>query len=272
MRSFLTWMGAVCSIAAAFFLTACASSGMNSVSAADSPHQDIVTDSDEPEVRRRARLRLELAATYFEQGQTTVALDELKQSLALDPNFADAYNLRGLVYMRLNDVRMSEESFRRAIALNARDGNALHNFGWLQCQQKRYAEAEQLFTQAIGLTHYRDKAKSLMALGLCQDRAGLKPEAEKTLLRSYELDPDNPVVAFNLSSLSLGRGDLTRAQFYVRQINNSDLANAESLWLGIKVERRLGNEAAVVQLGDQLRKRYPQSREMQSYQRGAYDE
>ena len=58
---------------------------------------DLVTDSDEPEVRRRARLRLELASGYFEAGQTTVALDEVKQALAADPTFVSAWNLRGLV-------------------------------------------------------------------------------------------------------------------------------------------------------------------------------
>ena len=48
---------------------------------------DIVTASDEPDTRRRARLRLELASGYFEQGQTNVALDELKQALIADPSF-----------------------------------------------------------------------------------------------------------------------------------------------------------------------------------------
>jgi type IV pilus assembly protein PilF len=50
------------------------------------------------------------------------------------------------------------------------------------------------------------------------------------------------------------------------------LANAESLWLGIKVERRLGNRDAVEQLGSQLRKRYPQSVESSAWERGAFDE
>ena len=55
-----------------------------------------LTAFDEPDVRRRARIRLELASNYFEQGKTTVALDELKQAIAIDPTLADAYNLRGL--------------------------------------------------------------------------------------------------------------------------------------------------------------------------------
>ena len=92
------------------------------------------TEDEEPETRKRARLRLELAASYFDQGQTNVALEELKQVLALDPGFADAYNLRGLIYMRLNDTRQAEESFRRALSLSAGDSATLHNYGWFLCE------------------------------------------------------------------------------------------------------------------------------------------
>ena len=231
-----------------------------------------LTESDEPEARRRARIRMELAVGYFEQGQTSVALDEIKQVLQVDPSYPDAYNLRGLVYMRLNDMKLAEDSFRRAVALNPRDPNTLHNLGWLQCQQRRFDEAQRSFDQALASPVYGDKAKTLMAVGLCQARAGKPVEAERSLARAYELDAGNPIIGYNLANLLYMRGDLTRAQFYIRRLNNSELANAESLWLGMKVERRLNERTAMSQLGDQLKKRFPQSREAAAYERGAFDE
>lgn len=233
---------------------------------------DIVTESDEPDVRRRARLRLELAAGYYEQGQTNVALDELKQALVIDPTFSDAYNLRGLVYMRLNDIPLAEDSFRRALAMNSRDANVAHNYGWLLCQQGRYRESTDFFTQAISNPTYPDQAKSLMTLGVCQVRAGQRDEALQSLTRSYEMDAGNPVTGYNLANLLYQRNDLTHAQFYIRRLNNSDLANAETLWLGVKIEQRLNNREAMLQLGDQLRKRYGQSREAASYEKGAFND
>ena len=68
---------------------------------------DLATESDESPQQRRARLRIELAAAYFDQGQTLVALDEVKQALLADPGFADAYNLRGLVCMAANAASSS---------------------------------------------------------------------------------------------------------------------------------------------------------------------
>ena len=233
---------------------------------------DFATDSDESPVRKRARLRLELAVNYFEQGQTHVALDEVKQALAQDPAYAEAHNLRGLIYLRLGDFRLSEDGFRQSLALNPRDGNTLHNYGWLMCQQGRFSEAGKSFGQALANPTYGDRAKTLMAQGLCESRAGNNSDAERSLSRSYELDPGNPVTGFNLANLLFMRGELLRSQFYIRRINNSELANAESLWLGIKVERKLENREATKQLADQLSKRFAQSREMQAYQRGAFDE
>ncbi len=234
--------------------------------------QEVITPSDEPEVRRRARIRLELAVNYFEMGKATVALDEVKQSLVNDPTYADAYNLRGLIYMRLNDMAQAEDSFRRALSLRPSDPNVLHNHAWLLCQQQKYAEADKQFALVLANPTYVARSKTLMAQGLCQARAGDNTVAEQTLLRAYELDAGNPMVGYTLSDLLTRRGDLTRAQFYIRRINNSEFANAESLWLGIKIERGLGDTVAVRQLAEQLRKRFPDSRELSALERGAFND
>jgi len=265
------WTGAFCLCGLALLLTACGSQPAASPGSSAAGGERI-TQSDEPEVRRRARLRLELATSYFQQGQAEVALDEIKQALATDATYGDAYNLRGLVYMQLNDVALAEDSFRRALALNPRDGDSAHNYGWLLCQQSRYPDAYRYFAQAAANPVYSGKAKTLMAQGLCQARAGQATEAEQSLMQSYELDAGNPITGYNLANLLYMRGDLTRAQFYIRRINNSELANAETLWLGIKIEQRLNNRQAMAQRGEQLKKRFAQSREASSYDRGAFNE
>ena len=252
------------------WLAGCA--GTQGPAGGGSNRADIVTESDEPEGRRRARLRLELASGYFEQGQVNVALDELKQALVIDPNYVDAYNLRGLVYMRLNDTALAEDSFKKALALSPRDAGIAHNYGWFLCQQARYPESFRMFEQAIANPTYGSQAKSLMTQGLCQVRAGQRSQAEQSLTKSYELDAGNPVTGYNLSSLLFERGDLVRSQFYIRRLNNSDLANAETLWLGIKIEQRLNNPDAMQQLGGQLLRRYAQSKEAASFEKRAFNE
>jgi type IV pilus assembly protein PilF len=261
---------AACLFCSWLSLSGCA--GTAGASRSSDGHDDIVTESDETPQRKRARIRVELALGYFEQGQATVALDEIKQAIVTDPTYSDAFSFRGLIYMRLNDFGLAEESFNKALALRPRDGNVLHNMGWLKCQQAQYAQSMAYFGQALANPYYTDRAKTYMAQGLCQIKADQLPQAEASLLKSYEFDAGNPVTAYNLASLLYQRKELVRAQFYIRRLNNTDLASAESLWLGIKIERRLASLDAVNQLALQLLKRFPQSTQASSYQRGAFDE
>lgn len=252
-------------------LTGCATQG-STPPAPESAAVRSSTEGEETEVHRRARIRLELAASYLERNQLDVALNELKQALAIEPNYADAFNLRGLIYMRMDEPSLAEDSFRRALGLRPSDPDVAHNYGWLLCQQKKFALAQEQFSRALGVRNYPARGRTYMLQGLCFDAAGRSDEARESLLKSYELDPGNPIVAYNLTLLLQRQGDLERAQFYIRRLNNSELANAQSLWLGIKIERTLHNDVAMRQLGEQLHKRFPESKEFGAYTREAFND
>jgi type IV pilus assembly protein PilF len=249
-------------------LSGCAATGAG----ATAMHAEPLTEFDEPDTRKRARIRLTLASNYFEQGQTSVALDEIKQSLAADPGYAPAYVLRGLVYMRMNNSVLAEDSFQRALQINPRDGDTLHNYGWFVCESGHHARATELFDRALASPTYGGRVTTYLAKGICQMRAGQLAEAEASLVKSHELDAANPITGYNLAALLYRRGDNNRAQFTIRRINNGEFSNAETLWLGIRVERRLGNATVVEQLAQQLGRRYPQSPQWALYQRGSFDE
>jgi len=261
---------AVCMFCSGFVLSGCA--GVTGSSRVAEVHKDIVTESDVSAERKRARIRLELALGYLEGGKTTVALDEIKQAILADPTYSDAFSLRGLIYMRLNDYAIAEESFNTALSLKPGDSNVLHNMGWLKCQSGRLPQSMDDFKQALANPLYNERAKTYMAQGMCQLKAGQLPEAEASLMKSYEYDAGNPVTGYNLANVLFQKKEYVRAQFYIRRLNNTELANAETLWLGIKIEKRMANLEAMNQLAVQLVKRFPQSPQAASYQRGAFDE
>jgi type IV pilus assembly protein PilF len=248
-------------------LTGCASSAPGATA-----QTEAFTDSDEPETRKRATNRLRLAVLYFSDGKFNVALDEVKQAIAADPNWFESYNMRGLIYRRLGDNALAVASFQRALALNPSSADVKHNYGVLLCDQSRATEALNMFSAALDTPGYARRANTWAAKGSCQLSLGLRADAEASFLKSYELDAGNPVTGYNLALLLYQRQEYVRSQFYVRRLNNSELANAESLWLGIRVERRLGNMDAMSQLGAQLRKRFAQAPETAAFERGAFDE
>lgn len=234
---------------------------------------DVKTSSDQTDADRRARVRMELATGYFTRGQNATALDEVKLALAARPDLPDAFNLRGLIYAAMGETRLAEESFRRALQLAPRDGDVMHNFAWFVCQSGRWAEADVLFRQALAQPQYRDAVRTLMAQGICLARGQKWPEAEAALSRAYELDPANPVTGFHLSDLLFRRGEYERARFYIRRVHlRREFATPQSLWLAVRVERRLGDAAAMRLWGQQLQERFPQSSETLMYERGRFDE
>jgi type IV pilus assembly protein PilF len=237
------------------------------------PRTDLATASDVTDIEKRARIRLELAAEYFAQGRSAVALDEVKQALVADPNLPQAYNLRGLIYAGMSEFDLAEDSFRRALALNARDADTLHNYGWYLCQRSRHAESVALFERALAVPQYRDRARTLLAQGVCDARAGDLAGAEKTLQKAYELDPSNPATAVNLADVLYRRGEYERARFYVKRVNATEqLSNAETLWLAARIENKLGNRQGVDEFGKSLKERFPRSREASRFDLRRFDD
>jgi type IV pilus assembly protein PilF len=266
----------VASLLSALVLSACVSSGSTTVTGLPSganESKDRVTASDESDTSKRARVRLDLASAYFGRGQMTVALDEIKLSIAADPTVAAAFNLRGLIYASLGDEKLAEESFRRALQLNSRDADSMQNFAWYLCQQKRYGEANKLFEQALAVPQYRDSLRTQLAQGVCLARAGQWAQAEQALQRAYELDPSNPSTTMNLAEVLYRRGEADRARFYIRRVNSvPDVVNAQTLWLAARIEKKLGNLQGVTEAGEQLRNRFPQSLEAKAYERSQFDD
>jgi type IV pilus assembly protein PilF len=222
---------------------------------------------------RAARDRLELAGLYLARGQTTVALESVDRALAARPDLPEAYNLRGLIYGAMGDAPRAEESFRRALQMAPGSGDTLHNYGWFLCQQRRYDDADVQFRNAVAQPQYREVVRTLLAQGVCQARAGRWLDAEKSLARSYELDPTNPVTAYNLSDVLLHRGELERARFYINRINSvPELTTSQSLWLAARIERRLGNVRGVQDFGRRLQARFPDSGEALQFEQGRFDD
>ena len=69
------------------------------------------------------------------------------------------------------------------------------------------------------------------------------------------------------------RADYERARFYIRRVNQrEDISNAQTLWLALRIENRMGNRGAVEDFGRQLRNRFPQATETLAFERGRFDE
>lgn len=224
------------------------------------------------DVEQAAQTRLELAAEYMRIGNSDVALEEVKNALKLNPNLTEAFVIRGMIHSQRGDFAGAEADYARVMRQRGDDPDVLHNYGWILCQQGRHAEGIAYFDKVLATPGYTSSARTWMTKGLCLQAAGNPRAAKDALLKAVEYDPQNPIAAYNLANMLYQAGQVSDALLYVRRLNNSAYLNAETLWLGIKIENAMGNPLGVRELGEVLVRRYPQSRELVLYERKAFYE
>jgi type IV pilus assembly protein PilF len=228
---------------------------------------------DAQQLQSVASNRLALATLYFGKGEYQTALNDVKLAIQANPEYGAAYNLSGLIYAALGNMAQADASFQRALQINPRDGDTMQNYGWVLCENKRYNEALEMFQRALVQPNYRGAGSTLRAMGVCQLRDGRLADAEVSLMRSYQIDPSSAQSAVALAEVQYRRGEYERARFYIDRVNKSaEQSNAQTLWLGSRIEYKLGNVTLARGLGDQLRKRYPQSPEALAYEQGRFND
>jgi len=221
--------------------------------------------------RNRARIHTELATLYYTRGNMSVALEELRTAVAADPTYAAAHGIFGLVYMELRENALAEESFQRALGRAPGDPDINHNYGWFLCQIGRENEAKPFFRRALDNPLYATPGRTYAAAGTCALRAGDLATAEDNLQRALRIEPNLPVALLQFAQLRYRQGRYAEARRVLAQHAAVAQPSAESLWLALRVERRLGARAAEQSYAIQLRRRFPASPEFQSLQRGNYE-
>ena len=242
-------------------LAGCATDGSSPARPAGESASVIPQAGQESEQRRRARIRLELAANYYQQGNYNVALDELRQALQVDPTFATAYGVLGLVYRDLGDLDRAEDSFQRGLQLAPGDPDLNNNYGWFLCQTSRERQSISYFQRALKDPLYATPAKPLHNAGICSMRIGDEAAAEGFFQRAFQVDPNNAVAMFNLGELYLKRRDFQRARFYAQRLLSAYEPAAQTLWLALRIDRARGDRDGEASLSAQLRRLFPNSTE-----------
>lgn len=259
---------AIAAAALAVALTGCAAKGPGN----SAPQEELATASDQSGTQRRALIRLELAVDYYQQRQLAVALDEIKQALQADPNLADAYSVRALIYMDMGETRLADDNFQRALRRSPGNPDFSNNYGWFLCQNGRAADSIAYFDAALKSRSYQYPSKALNNAGVCSLKLKNDAAAERYFKQAFQFDPGNISSTYNMAKIHYDRREYDRAQFYLGRLLKVDEFSAEVLWLAVKTEHKLGDRAAENSMGTQLRRRYPASVEAAAYQRGAFDE
>jgi type IV pilus assembly protein PilF len=252
-------------------LAGCANQPTQQPIETSAPHETGTIVGEVGDPRNRARVHTELAALYFERGNMGVALEELRTAAAADPSYAPTHSMFGLVYMDLRENQLAEQSFERALKLSPNDADINHNYGWFLCQTKREEASIKYFLAAIRNPLYPTPWRSYQAAGTCTMRTNNLKDAEEFFQRALKMEPDEPTSLLHLGQIRYRQGKFDEARRLVSRFNKLLKPGPESLWLALRIERKLGERVAEQSFANQLRRQFPASPEYQQMQRGEFD-
>ena len=209
----------------------------------------------------RAQLHTDLGAGYYERGQMDIALEELNMAVRIEPNYAPAYNVFGLVYAVLGDDRKAEQSFAQALQLAPNDSDIHHNWGWYLCTHKRERESLAEFELAVRNPLYRTPEAALVNAGRCSQALGDTAVAENYFRRALAAQPGNPLASLGMAQIAYKDRRYPEARTWMKGVMLTTNPPLEGLRLGMCVERKLGDRQAELSYVSQLRNRYPDAAE-----------
>jgi len=232
---------------------------------------DLAMNPGDP--RSRAKIHTELGAAYFQAGNPAVALEHLDTAIKSDSNFVQAHSVRGLVYGSLKEYDKAERDFQRALKIAPNDPEVNNNYGWFLCDTGKERQSINYFLNALKDPLYETPEVAYANAGTCALKSGDLDGAQHYLLQALQLSRDGGAHArLQLAKLFYQRGNLDESRIYLNEVMKQvDSPTAEALWLGLRLERKLGNRGAESGFAAQLRGRFPTSPEYQEFLKGQFE-
>ncbi len=223
------------------------------------------------EAQQSAKVHTELGSLYLLDGRIAVAQEEARAALAVDSSYAPAHNLLGLAHMMLNEPRLAEENFNKALSLAPGDPEISNNFGWFLCQNAREQRSIEYFMVAARNPLYTTPTRPYTNAGICSVRLKNDKAAEEYLMQAVRLNPTNTQALFWLADIAYRQGRYMEARQWLLDIEKMQEPTVELVWLALRTERKLGNREAELRYAAQLRRRFPGSNELRQFNQGHFE-
>jgi len=195
------------------------------------------------------------------EGLFEKALEKLNRAREAKPDYPPVYNALGVLHQNLGIFDVAEDNFKMAIKLNPSNSSAMNNYGLLLCQTERYDEANEIFLKAVNNPLYATPEVAYNNAGTCALNNGQAELAENYFNEALKRNAGMGTALIQMSELSYEKGNYMPARGYLSRYLESNKHSATSLWLGIRIERELGDNNAVSSYELLLRNQFSESEE-----------
>lgn len=219
---------------------------------------NLQTEYDATEI---AEANTRLGVAYMQDGNYDKALAKLERARKADPDYPMVHNMLGVLYQRLGEHDKAEHSFKKGLNLAPRDPDLLNNYGQFLCSRDRYDEAEEAFLKARNNPLNENPARALTNAGTCALLGNNTDQAENHYREALELNPRQPVALLRMADLQYNKGEYLSARGYLQRYLEVARHTPHSLWLGIRIERELGDNDTLSSYALLLKSNFPDSEE-----------
>lgn len=213
--------------------------------------------------------RIELGMKYLEIDKRENARYQFTRALKYKKDSAPAYQGIAMVHQANGEMEPAEDAFKKALKL-ADDSNrsAIYvAYGNFLMETGKVAEACPYFEGAAGDYDYSHRADALYAAGRCAAKTGNTARVKAAYEHALNLNPNHAPTLIELAEIYFADGQYPQAKKLVDRLATMAKPTAQSLWLGIRIERIFGNRDKEASLALALKNLHPYSKEYLEYKR-----
>jgi type IV pilus assembly protein PilF len=206
-----------------------------------------------------ANVYVELGTAYLQEGNLSEAFKNARKAVLVDPRSAAGHNLLGVVHQRLGQREKAGEHYERAVSLEPRNPYALNALGSFVCEDGEFASADAYFQRALANPLYPTPWVASNNAGQCAERAGQLDKAESYYRKALQVNPRFAPSLLSMAKISFETDNYLSTRAYLQRYAQVAQHTAETLWLGLRTERQLGDKDQVASYRLKLRAQFPDS-------------
>ena len=204
-----------------------------------------------------ARANTDLGVQYMNQGQNDRALVKLEKALEQDPQLGAAHAAIAILYTRLEENELADKHYRRALYLEPKNSTFNNNYGAFLCSNNKVDEAIRYFEKVLQDPVYPAHEEAHTNIGMCLRRKPDLKGAEDSYRKALEKNPGYPKALAQMAIVNYQQSDFMQARAFLQRYESVARPSSEMLLLGMRIEKRLGNEAGVAAYSRRLKQTYP---------------
>ena len=208
-----------------------------------------------------AAANMQLAINSMQQGDLSGAKAKIDKALGQDSKNAAARFVAGMLYSKINEAHKAEGFYADAVALEPRNGDYVNGYAAFLCAHRNFSKGEKMALKVAEDPLYKAPYVALLNAGNCAIDDGRANKAEEYFRRALKLQPNFGPALFQMAELEFKSTNYLAARAFLERYQQNTPVSAASLWLGVRIERGMGNMSAAQNYARRLKEEFSTSDE-----------